>query len=278
LWGRAGAHVTLHSRSEATLADARAALADEGEEAPRTTADLAEAVAAADLVLESIPEDAARKRELLTRVEAAAPPGAVLGTNTSSLPLDGLASALARPERFLGLHWFNPAHLVPLVEVVPATATDAAVVDWSAGILREAGKRPRVLRRAVAGFIANRLQYALIREALQLLEDGVADAETIDACLTDCLGPRWAVIGPLRSTDLAGVETAVAVAEQLYPELAAGTAPPRVLLELREQGRLGVRSGQGFHRYPDPAAAGAARDRGLRAVLDALARLDGQPE
>ena len=125
----------------------------------------------------------------------------------------------------MGLHWFNPAHLIPLVEVVPAPATDAGVVERSAQLLAQVGKSPRVLQRAVPGFLANRLQYALIREALQLLEEGVADAETIDAAITECLGPRWAVIGPLRSSDLAGIDTAVAVAEQLIPTSRVRSSP-----------------------------------------------------
>jgi 3-hydroxybutyryl-CoA dehydrogenase len=153
---------------------------------------------------------------------------------------------------------------------VPAASTEGDAVERSVEVLLEAGKRPRVLNRSVRGFLANRLQYALIREALQLLEDGVADAETIDAVITDCLGPRWAVIGPLRSSDLAGIDTAVAVAEQLYPDLSSATAPQAVLRELQARGRLGVRTGGGFHDYPDPAAAAAERDRGLETVLGRL--------
>jgi 3-hydroxybutyryl-CoA dehydrogenase len=260
---RAGADVALYSRSEATLASARAALAGEALERLTTTRE----VTGGDLVLESVPERLELKRELLAQAEAAMPDDAILATNTSSLTLDELAADLRRPERFLGLHWFNPAHLVPLVEVVPASATDPAVVERSVALLEAAGKRPLRLGRAVPGFAANRLQYALIREALQLLQDGVLDAEGIDLVLTECLGPRWAVVGPLRSTDLAGVETAIAVARQLFPELATAAEPQRALLELAEQGRLGVRSGQGFHAYPDPRAAEARRDAGLAAVL-----------
>ncbi len=269
---RADASVSLYSRSQATLDGARAALAGEPLERLETTTGLPAAVRGAGLVIESVPERLELKRTLLAEAEAAMDADAVLATNTSSLPLDELTGALARPQRFLGLHWFNPAHLIPLVEVVPAAATDPALVAWSAERLAAAGKRPLTLSRAVPGFIVNRLQYALIREALQLLQDGVADADGIDLALTECLGPRWAVIGPLRSTDLAGVETAIAVARELFPQLAGADAPQRPLLELAEQGRLGVRSGAGFHAYPDPEAAAADRDAGLRAVLGASPR------
>jgi 3-hydroxybutyryl-CoA dehydrogenase len=269
----AGTPVSLYSRSESTVRAAVRSLADhDGAELVAGTR-LDSAVAGAGLVLESVPESLALKLEVLAAVEAAAPGDAVIGTNTSSLPLEQLSGALTRPERFLGVHWFNPAHLIPLVEVVPAPSTDAAVLDWTVGILAAAGKRPRALGRALPGFVANRLQYALIREALQLIDDGVADADTIDAALTDCLGLRWAVLGPMRSTDLAGVETAIAVAAELYPRLSTATAPQRPLLELREQGRLGARSGRGFHDYPDPDAAAAERDAALGAVLEALQTL-----
>ncbi len=267
---RAGAEVALYSRSEETLRRARAQLAGEREPAGAST-QVAGAAAGADLVIESVPEREPLKRELLAAAEAAAGPQAVIATNTSSLSLDRLADALERPERFLGLHWFNPAHLIPLVEVVPCERTDAVVTAWAVDRLRAAGKRPLRLTRAVPGFVANRLQYALIREALALLEAGVADAPSIDAALTDCLGLRWAAIGPLRSTDLAGVDTAVAVAQQLYPELSAERSVSAPLLALRDAGRLGARGGEGFYRYEDPGAAERARDRLLEAVLAATA-------
>jgi 3-hydroxybutyryl-CoA dehydrogenase len=270
---RAGHDVALFSRTEATREDARATLDRDVGGALTITGSVQEAVADAGLVLESVPEREDLKRRLLGEAEAAAGANAILATNTSSLPLDRLAAALRRPERFLALHWFNPADLIPLVEVVPAPATDPDVVQRSADLLAEAGKSPRVLRRAVPGFLANRLQYALIREALQLLEDGVADAETIDAVITDCLGPRWAVVGPLRSSDLAGIDTVVAVAEQLYAELSCVTEPQRVLRDLQDDGRLGARAGRGFHDYPNPMAAAAERNRGLEAVLAALEAL-----
>jgi len=270
---RAGHDVALFSRTEATREDARATLDGEVGGVLTTTGSVQDAVADARLVLESVPERADLKQALLGEAEAAVGADAIVATNTSSLPLDRLAEVLHRPERFLGLHWFNPAHLIPLVEVVPAPATDAGVVERSAALLAEAGKSPRVLRRAVPGFLANRLQYALIREALQLLEDGVADAETIDAVITECLGPRWAVVGPLRSSDLAGIDTVVAVAEHLYADLSRVTEPQRVLSDLQDAGRLGARAGRGFHNYPDPAAAAAERDRGLEAVLATLEAL-----
>ena len=264
---RAGHDVVLFSRTAKTLEDAQAALDDEAGGELTVTDCVADAVAAAGLVIESVPERVDLKVALFAEVEAATSSDTILATNSSSLPLDELAAGLRRPAQFVGHHWFNPAHLIPLVEIVPAPATGAAVLERSMELLADAGKRPRLLQRTVPGFLANRMQYALIREALQLLQDGIADAETIDAVITDCLGPRWAVVGPLRSSDLAGMDTVVAVAEQLYPGISNATEPQPVLRELQSQGRQGVRTGGGFHDYPDPAAAVAERDRNLEAVL-----------
>jgi 3-hydroxybutyryl-CoA dehydrogenase len=268
---RGGHQVALYSRTERTLLDAGGALEREAAAQIAYTTSIGEAAAGSELILESVPESMPLKVLVLREAESEAPAQAVIASNTSSLPLDRLAEALARPERFLGLHWFNPAHLIPLVEVVPAERTDVAVVEWAAALLSELGKRPLVLSRAIAGFLANRLQYALIREALQLVHDGVATPEQIDAVLTDCLGLRWAVLGPMRSTDLAGVATAVAVARQLFPELSNASEPQPPLAELLETGRLGVSAGAGFFTYPDADGVAQTRDRLLSSVLGALA-------
>jgi 3-hydroxybutyryl-CoA dehydrogenase len=268
---RGGHDVSLFSRTEQTLLDARRLLEREAATRIAYTTSVTIASAGARLVIESVPESLALKLEVLRQVEAVASPQLVIATNTSSLPLTAMGEALARPDRFLGLHWFNPAHLIPLVEVVPIEATDPAVIDWSVTLLSDLGKRPLVLSRPVAGFLANRLQYALIREALQLLDDGVATAEQIDAVITDCLGPRWAVLGPMHSTDLAGVRTAVAVARELFPTLSNAGAPQPPLTDLLAAGRLGVASGAGFFTYPDSHGVAQTRDRRLSAVLGALA-------
>ena len=228
------------------------------------------AVDGAGLVLESVPESLSVKHEVLGLASRLVADDAVIASNTSSLPLSRIAEAVTAPDRFVGWHWFNPAHLMPLVEVIPVEATAARVVQWSLELLASAGKRP-TLAPAIDGVLANRLQYALIREALALVDAGLATPEQVDAAVTDCLGPRWAVIGPMRSTDLAGVPTALAVAGRLYPKLSAAREPPEVLSALEREGRLGAAAGRGFYEYPDPAAAAAERDR-LRAVLDALDR------
>lgn len=268
---RGGADVALFSRTEQTLLDAGRALEHEAADRISYGTSVAEAAAGAELIIESVPESLSLKLEVLRTVETAAPPRAVIASNTSSLSLSELAEVLSRPGRFLGLHWFNPAHLIPLVEVVPVPDTAPGVVVWAEGYLSEIGKRPLVLSHPIPGFLANRLQYALIREALQLVDDGAATPEQIDAVLTDCLGPRWAVLGPMHSTDLAGVGTAVAVARELFPILSTAQAPQAALTSLLESGRLGASTGAGFFAYPDPDAVAHTRDRLLSSVLGALA-------
>ncbi len=271
VFGASGTEVVVYSRTRRTLDDARAVLVAGGVKGVAYVGSVAEAAAAAELVIESVPESVALKQAVLAEAEEAAPVNAVIASNTSSLPLEQIALGLQRPGRFLGLHWINPAHLIPLVEVVATDATDPAVVAWSLALLQRLGKRP-IAVPAIDGFVANRLQYALIREALALIQAGHVGPEQIDAVMTGCLGPRWAVIGPMRSTDLAGLETAVAVATQLYPTLATDTVPPSVLTALAEQGRLGVATGEGFYPYPPGSDAAGDRDRRLSAVLDALSR------
>jgi 3-hydroxybutyryl-CoA dehydrogenase len=268
---RGGHQVALYSRTERTLLEAGRALEREAAAQIAYTTSIGEAAAGAELILESVPESLALKAEVLREAETAAPAHAAIGSNTSSLPLDRLAEVLARPERFLGVHWFNPAHLIPLVEVVPTERTDPELVDWAVDLLTELGKRPLPLARAIEGFVANRLQYALIREALEIIRDGVATPEQIDAVLTDCLGLRWSVLGPMRSTDLAGVPTAVAVARQLFPVLSNAQEPQAPLTELLEEGRLGASSGAGFFTYPDAEGVAHTRDRLLSSVIAALA-------
>lgn len=267
---RGGHQVALYSRTERTLLDAGGALEREAAAQIAYTTSIGEAARSAELIIESVPESLALKVLVLQEAESAAPPEAVIASNTSSLPLGRLAEPLARPERFLGLHWFNPAHLIPLVEVVPTERTDPAVLEGAIALLGDLGKRPLALARPIEGFVANRLQYALIREALQLVQDGVATPEQIDAVITDCLGLRWAVLGPMRSTDLAGVPTAVAVARELFPLLSDAQSPPPVLTDLLEAGRLGVSAGAGFFDYPDADGVAQTRDRLLSSLLGAL--------
>jgi 3-hydroxybutyryl-CoA dehydrogenase len=189
-----------------------------------------DALAGAAVVLESIAEDLPAKRELLPTLQAWAPDDAVLATNTSSLPLRELAEVLDRPDRFAGLHFLHPAHATRVVEVIPAEHTDVAVVECLDDLVLRMGKRTIRLRRDIEGFVWNRLQFAMLRECLHLLDEGVADVESIDAAVADGLAPRWMACGPFASADLCGLGTFARVSAELMPVLAASEVPSASLL------------------------------------------------
>jgi 3-hydroxybutyryl-CoA dehydrogenase len=213
------------------------------------------------LAVESIAEDVEAKRAVLAGAERLLADDGILTTNTSSLTLSALGGALARPERFAGWHWFNPAELVPLVEVVAGPRTDPAVVERLLDLSRAIGKEPVAVRRDVPGFVANRLQYALLREAYALVEAGVCDTDDVDRAVVAGLGARWAAIGPFASMDAAGLEVHQAVAEQLFPELSRSTAVPPLLRELRRRGATGMQGGSGLRGTYAPGAARRMAER-----------------
>jgi 3-hydroxybutyryl-CoA dehydrogenase len=275
-----GGAVRVVARREATLAAAEARvesiareLAVDGPTAIAArltfTTSVEDAFEGAELVVESIAEDLVAKTELLAVAERVAAPGAILATNTSSLSIASLAAGLERPERFAGLHWFNPPELVPLVEVVAGERTDPAVAETLRAWMEALGKAPIVLRRDTPGFVGNRLQYGLVREAWALIEEGVCDYEDVDRALTHGLGARWAAVGPFRIADLAGLDVYLAVIRNLYPELSTAQEPARALAEAVESGALGVKSGRGLlgdYDAADSARIAAARNAMLRAV------------
>jgi 3-hydroxybutyryl-CoA dehydrogenase len=233
----------------------------------QTTTDLDDVDVAADLVVESVVEDLHVKRDLLRAVEARVDPSTVLTTNTSSLPLEALQEVLHRPERFAGYHWFNPPELVRLVEVVraPRTSEDTArqLVAWSEGI----GKTPVLVRKGVQGFVANRLQYALLREAYALVERGVCTVEDVDRVVTAGLGPRWAAVGPFRSMDLAGLDVHQEVVRHLFPRLSNRRGVPLLLRRLVTGGALGAKSGRGLRGLYRSDTIRALGERRARVLL-----------
>jgi 3-hydroxybutyryl-CoA dehydrogenase len=185
-----------------------------------------EAFVGAALVVETIVEDLAAKRALYARIEPWCDPETVLASNTSSLRIADLAGALARPERFAGLHFLKPAHLTAVVEVVPGAATGERAVAELEGVAELMGKAPLRIRRDVPGFVWNRIQFAVLRECLYLLEEGVATAADIDAAVADGLAPRWMAAGPLATADLGGLATFARICAGLFPHLASGAEVP----------------------------------------------------
>jgi 3-hydroxybutyryl-CoA dehydrogenase len=198
------------------------------------------------LIFEAVGERLDHKRAVLAAAEPSLAVDGVLATTTSSLPLAELASALAAPERFAGWHFFHPADLMALVEIVPGERTDPAVLARLRSWSEQLGRRPIVLRRDVPGFVANRLQYALLREAYALVESDVCALHDVDVAVTAGLGARWAALGPFETMDLAGLEVHAAVAAALFPLLSGATETPPELDQLRANGGGGARAGRGL--------------------------------
>lgn len=258
VFAEAGCSVRLTARRQSSLDAARRRV---GGGNVLFTTSLEEAAEGAELVVETIAEDVEAKRDVLGRSEGQTAREAILTTNTSSLRLEPLASGLERPDRFAGLHFLNPPELVDAVEIVGTEQTAPETLDTLSTWMRELGKTPVVVRRDVPGFVVNRLQYALLREAYALVDEGVCSFADIDRAVTHGLGARWAGIGPFETMDLAGLDVHAAVAANLWPELANTTEPSASLAEARERGAL---------RGDEPAETlRARRDRVLRAVRNA---------
>ncbi|WP_228479783.1 3-hydroxyacyl-CoA dehydrogenase family protein [Microbacterium abyssi] len=220
--------------------------ADELEAALTVGRDIA-AFSVCETVIEAVPEDRAVKAEALSRIAGAAP-DAVIASNTSSISIDDLAASLARPDRFLGLHFFNPVPASTLVEVVAGAATAPAVLDRARGWVELLGKTPIVVRDS-PGFASSRLGIVLALEAIRMLESGVASAEDLDRAME--LGYRHPM-GPLRTTDIVGLDVRLGIAEELQAALGERFAPPALLRQLVAEGKLGRKSGEGFYRWERP--------------------------
>ncbi len=206
-----------------------------------------EAAAGADAVIEAVPERLPLKRRVLADAARAAGPAALLATNTSSLSIDAIAESVPRPERLVGMHFFNPVHIMALVEVVRGSATAADTVQRARALARAFGKTPIVVRDS-PGFASSRLGVALGLEAIRMLEEGVASAEDIDRAME--LGYRHPM-GPLRLTDLVGLDVRLEIARYLHEALGSDRFRPPALLErMVDEGKLGKKAGRGFYEWP----------------------------
>lgn len=268
VFARAGHTVVITDPNAAVLSIAldrvQANLVAEGVDAQRVLcnmridATLQSAVAHADLVIEAAPEKLELKQKLFADVAAAAPKHAVLASNTSVIPITRIGEPLAQQARarLVGTHWWNPPHLVPLVEVVRTAYTREDVFEQTYAWLAAAGKCPVRVQHDVTGFIGNRLQHAMWREAMALVEDGVCDAEAIDLVVKNSFGMRLPVLGPMENADLVGLELTRDVHRVMFPDLKCDQVPSPLLGRLIEKGSTGMQAGQGLRAWTPEQAEG----------------------
>ena len=208
-----------------------------------------ETVAAADLVIESAPENMDFKKSLFARLDALARPDAVLASNTSGLSVTQIASACRRPERVLTTHFWNPPHLMPLVEIVCGDRTAPEIAAAVHVLIGRCGKTPVMVKKDRPGQLGNRLQMALVREAAYMIKEGIADAEAIDAAIRATFGLRFPVYGLLEHMDVVGFEIAYAVADYVSGDLCNEPHGPAIMREMMARGETGARSGMGFYDW-----------------------------
>ncbi len=231
-----------------------------------------EAAASAKIVIEAAPEQLEIKHDLFSRLERICAPTVIFATNTSGLPINRIAQVLQHRHRFLGMHFFTPASVIPLVEVVRGDATSDEVVQTALDVLRHVGKHPVVINKDIPGFIANRIQHALAREAMSLLEKGVASAEDIDDVVKWSLGIRLVFTGPLEQRDINGLDIHYAIASYLYQDLENRTIPSALLHDTVAAGHLGMKTGRGFYSW-DGKNIEEEKKRKNRALLALIAWL-----
>lgn len=208
-------------------------------------------MASAQFVIEAIPEVLELKHRLYAALAELMADEAILASNTSGFPPDQLVAPLRAKERFLIAHFWNPPHMIPLVEVVPGTATAPDVTERTAALMSAIGMEPVVLAKAIPGFVGNRLQFAVLREALNIVRSGAATPDVVDRVMKASLGRRWGIVGPLEGADMGGLDTFLDISTHLMPELAKDEDVLDLLRAQVDAGRVGVRSGAGFYEWDD---------------------------
>jgi 3-hydroxybutyryl-CoA dehydrogenase len=276
----AGHDVTIYDSIAASLDSAKARiltnlkdLGDDPAAVERVTpqGNLAAAVRDADYVVEAVLEDLGLKQKLFVEIERHVRGDTILASNTSVIPITRIMEGLKDRSRALGTHWWNPPYLVPLVEVIGTQWTSQHAIEWTIALHKAAGKTPVHVKKDVPGFVGNRLQHALWREAISLVEHGICDAETVDAVIKASFGRRLAVLGPLENADLVGTDLTLAIHQTVLPDIESRPGPSPYLEKLVEDKRLGFKSGEGFRKW-SAAEQAALRSKVLRHLKNARAQ------
>ena len=222
-----------------------------------------------DIIIESIIEKLDIKQEFWRKISLLVREDAILTTNTSGISIDAIAKDITGKHRFLGMHWMNPSHLIPCIEIIRGTETDDASTAAVIELAHAVGKKTTVCKKDVPGFILNRIQFAILRECISLVEDGIATVEDVDACMKYGLGFRYAAYGPFEVADFGGVDTFHHIAEYINPLLCNETRVQELIDNLYKNGDYGVKSGKGFYDYEgkDPITE---RDKKFVKIYNAL--------
>jgi 3-hydroxybutyryl-CoA dehydrogenase len=226
---------------------------------------MASAMDGVSFVFEAAPEKLPLKQKIFAELEAVTAPDTILASNSSAIPSTEIGRHLRHRKRVVGTHFWNPPHLVPLVEVIQNEATSDETVRKTIDLLRAAGREPVHVKKDIPGFVGNRLQHALKREAIALVASGVCDAETIDTVVKSGFGARMAVLGPMEQSDLVGLDLTLDIQNVLMADLDRSTEPTALLKDKVASGKLGMRTGEGFRKWT-PQEAEAVRER-LRRYL-----------
>ena len=241
----------------------------------KTTTDMKKAVANAPIIIESVAENLKIKQDLFKELDEICPRETILATNTSVISISEIASKSKNRSRILGTHFWFPPYLIPLVEVIKGKDTSDAVMELTYQFMKRAGKHPIRCMKDVPGFVANRLQHALWREAISIVEHGIADAATVDEAIKNSIGIRLAVLGPVENADMAGLDLTLAIHNTVLKDLEASPDPSPLLQEKVKKGELGFKSGKGF--YDKWTQEDIARVRGnlLRYLIDYSKKIQG---
>jgi 3-hydroxyacyl-CoA dehydrogenase len=284
---RAGIEVALHDVSEEAIDRAkggvelaRGVLERLGSERPdggalRFETELSAALEGVDFVLEAVPEKLELKQEVFGQFEQQVSDEAVLSSNTSGIPITKIAEGLDHPERVIGLHWSNPPQLIPMIEVIPGERTSEETVVVAKGLIARIGYYPSLLRKEVPGFVENRVLYAIMRECLALVDEGVIDAEELDLNVKWGIGYKLAVIPPMQLLDVAGLDIYESVAGYLNSELSTESGVSETITELTREGKLGLKTGGGLFQYSEEELAELPKKRAA-ALVAVRKTLDGQ--
>lgn len=253
----AGWQVRLFDRSDEALAAAVDSLTSAGYDV-KAVGSLAELADGSSFITEAIFENLELKQDVFAELSVA-DTDVVLASNTSVLPVTAIAAKATRPERVVGTHWWNPGDLIPLVEVVRGNKTSTEVMEATVGVLTSVGKTAVRVERDVPGFVGNRMQHALWREAIAIVADGIADAQTVDLVVRNTIGLRLAEMGPIENADLVGLDLTLAIHQSVLPDLNRDPHPSDLLQRLVAAGQLGAKTGSGFLPWGEGTREAAAQ-------------------